>query len=42
LPDAPLAMPKQRLEPPGSPLAVLLARLVGRAPEAGDMRPTGR
>ncbi len=42
LPDAPLAMPKQRLEPPGSPLAVLLARLVGRAPQAGDMRPTGR
>jgi hypothetical protein len=40
LPDAPLVMPKQRLELPAAP--GLLARLFPRPPMAGGARTSGR
>lgn len=42
LPDAPLAMPKQRLEAPPQGLLALVARLFGRgALPVGDVRRSG-
>ena len=41
LPDAPMAMPKQRLEAE-PPSAGLMARLFGRAAVAGDPRTSGQ
>ncbi len=42
LPDAPMAMPKQRLERPVAGLAGLVARLIGRPRGvAGDARRSG-